>query len=442
MAWPTSLSSTRRGRTVSDPFARAHGDRLSAPDSERRVLACIMLEPSILEWAEIGADMFTDPRYRAIWAAMSRLRSLSGAIDTASVTEEMRTAGRIDCLGGKTVGSVIGSTATAANVDHHIGVLSDKLITRRIFGATERATIELGQGVEGEALADMLVSELGRIDSRDRGDSATAADATRAELLSIFADADSGQLPGVKTGIKAFDHTIGGIPFGVPTIFGARPGVGKSSLALNIADNAAKAGLGVHIFTFEDRISGWSQRLLARHSGVPLDQIRSRSSLTVKDRQSLIEAADRLKNRNNLLIEHAHGMSAERLARRMRSERRKLDTQLVIVDYLQLMPGSAQKKFERVGDNVTSLAETCGKDNVAMIVLSQLNRESAREARGPQLQDFRDSGEIEQVGKLMIALDDKGVGPDSLKLVVLKNHQGNADGEVVVRFVRRHCAIF
>lgn len=412
-------------------------ERVKDLDAEAAVLGGCFIRPEILQWLELEPDAFVDPRNRAVWEAMETLVRNRIPVDELTVGSQLRAAERDPGLAY--LAQLALRVPTIDNVVAYAAILREHLVNRRLLLIGSSIGERLDGGLSGEALiADVqrAVAEADPVRAEAGLDVGTAV-AEEAEAIEAYFAAP-GQFIGIPTGIEQIDRNTGGLPLGVPTVIGARPGEGKSTLAMNIANYASQQGLGVHLFTYEDRRTSWAQRELAYMTGVDVSRIRNRD-LSDSDRERVQLAARELRSRTNIVIEHAHGQSAQWLVRRVRGRCRELQTRLVIVDYVQLMPGTQQRKHEQVEANMNALAELAGHDNLAVLILSQLNRQiEGREGRVPELVDFRDSGSIEQVGKLIMALQQ--TGPQRLGIWVLKNHQGPR-AHVQVAYDRPSCRI-
>lgn len=417
-------------------------ERAKDLQAEQAVLGGCFLRPEVIDWIELEAEAFVDPRNRAVWEAMQCLRRDGTAIDEVTVGGFLKLVGRDP--GFPYLAELQMRVPTVDNVVSYAALLREHMVNRRLLLIGSSVASRLESGLSGEELlADVqrAVSEAEPVRTEEGIDLATAVAEEYREIESYFTS-DRKQV-GIPTGIGQLDSKTGGLPLGVPSVVGARPGEGKSTLAMNIANHASANGFGVHLFTYEDRRANWAQRELAWQSGVDVSQIRARQ-LTDNERGMLRFASTALAQRTNIIIEHAHGQSAQWVVRRVRGRRRSLDTRLVIVDYLQLMPGvRTAKRHEQIEANVNDLAELAGHDNLSVLLVSQLNRQiesRAGDDAGPQLSDFRDSGSIEQVGKLILALGQKDPSSSSLDIWVLKNHQG-PKAHFQVHYDRPHCRI-
>lgn len=414
-------------------------------DAERAVIGGCFQSPEILDWLELEAEAFVDPRCRAVWGAMLTLRRSGKAVDDVTVADLLRRAERFPAVGGEPyLLELQMRVPTTDMVVAYADILREHLINRRLLLIGAGVAGYLDGGLSGEELLARVQRDVAEAEPHrtEEGQDLSAAVADEVRAIDEYFESDVRHV-GIPTGIRQLDEKTGGLPIGVPSVLGARPGEGKSTLAMNIAVHAAAQGFGVHLFTYEDRAASWAQRDLAWQSGVDVSQIRARD-LTDIERQMLRRAARDLDQRKGVVIEHAHGQSAQWLLRRVRGRRRSLGTKLVIVDYLQLMPGDrAVKRHEQVEANVNELAELAGRDNLAVLLVSQLNRQlesRSSEERTPQLSDFRDSGSIEQVGKLVLALSQPDPKSTALDIWVLKNHQG-PKAHIQVTYDRPHCRI-
>jgi replicative DNA helicase len=314
--------------------------------------------------------------------------------------------------------------------------------SRQLYYVLRKVSEELrDEKVDAEGAIDSLLPYLkkyGDIDTETR----TLKDAVKDEITAIFdfiEAKEKGEEPliGIPTGIKTLDSIIGGLPIGVPTVIAARPGEGKSTLALNIANNVAKQNMGVHLFTYEDGERSFSQRIIALRTNNDLAQIVHRklddnSKMRIRAMKS--NALDRIR------IEKAHRYSAKQIARSFRANKKALNTKLIIIDYLQLMPGENKQSptHEQLERNMQELSAMAAQEDVAMIVLSQLKRET--QGIEPKLNDLRGSGSIEQIGKLIIALHAATPESTELKFIVLKNFQGRR-GYIFGDYNRAECSI-
>ncbi len=416
-------------------------EHLSSPSAEASLLGAAILRPDILGWLEVEARDFADMRNREVWDALMAVWERDGSVDVITLEVELHRRTTLDPIGGiKRLSELALITPTADNAEHYASEIVRKRIARDVVTAAGNALGLVRSGMDGEELLDEAQGELSRIEFGGGGKTVSAFESAKAEARRYMADVEEGVRPGIPTGILQLDERIGGLPVGVPVIVAARPSVGKSALVLNMADTAAAEGYGVHLVTYEDSDAGFSQRLLAKHSGVDVGAIRGRRA-GADSIPRVLAALDVIRHRDRLHYEHGHGMPVHKLVRRIRAERRRLGTRLVIVDYLQLIPSADGRRSQReiVAEAVTTIGALAA-EGLAVVICSQLNRDSERENRPPRMADLRDAGEIEQVGKLILALHVDPKKPDEVELHVLKNHQGPLS-QFRVAFDRAHCSM-
>lgn len=264
------------------------------------------------------------------------------------------------------------------------------------------------------------------------------------EMLGDLAKRERGEFVGSNfpSGIFSLDQLIEGFPIGVPSIVAARPSEGKSALALNIADNLASKGIGVHLFSYEDGVQSFYRRWVSKRVRIPIHELTPNQI-----NQGCIRAIGKVNKRTaeKLIIQTAHGLNIDEITKCYNATKEKLGTRVVIIDYLQLMPGvNGKQRHEQLEDNMIKIATLAAKEQISVIVLSQLNRESAKREgdNKPRLSDLRGSGSIEQIGKLIVALHSTQTQKemDMLGLYVLKNSQGRC-GDCLVSFEREFCDI-
>ena len=325
-------------------------------------------------------------------------------------------------------------------MDFYARAVSERSRRRRLVLSLSNARERLEGGNDAFDVLSGLQSDLDGLSESAELERWNADQAVVNELKQIEADYKSKTSPGISSGILALDKLTGGFPKGVPTILAARPAVGKTSLLINLAMTAAKSGKPTLFITCEDRVPALAQRILAMNSRVSVSKIRARK-LSVGESPKVFSPHCYGSGPRNLYFEHGHGITGQEFARRVRLAKRELGIELVMLDYLQLLGGEpGQSRFEKVSANAEIMAEIAGRENIALIVASQLNREAAKDSGGPALHQMRDSGVVEQVAKLVLALEDPGTNNDDLKLWVLKNHQG-ATGHMDLKFERQFCTV-
>lgn len=397
--------------------------------AEQAVLGAALNRPAVLDWLELEPEAFWDPRHQHVWRAMRALADARKPVDEITLAAELQQAGRLALVGGQLYLAELGlRMPMSENLPAYADVLRQHLASRRMLLLAASIPSRIRAGVVGEELlsdVQLGLSELEPAASDGDGEwSAAVAGEVRSTVEGVERTArGETALSTIPLGISHVDARIGGLPIGVPSVLGARPKVGKSSLALCIALAAARRGQAVHVITLEDKRSVWTQRALAQVSGIDVRRIAARQ-LSRDEITALALAGEELAKVRGLRIDHGHGLEVPRLVRMVRARRRDLGTRLVILDYLQLVPHAPRaKRDEELEAAMNAMAELAGRDDLAVLVVSQFNRSGEEEGRAPRLSDFRGSGSIEQVGKLILALH-PAAGENEVELHVLANHQG------------------
>ena len=456
---------------------------------ERSVLACILADPGCITTVstllgvrvlpaaqgKAGADsdlsgfarnakiMFRDPKHAAIYQSMLEVNSTTGnPPDLLSVEDNLRRSGRLDMIGG--VGTLLdiqSSIGSVANVESWCGILRQWAMLREMINACTSA-LQLCREPGGQDIHQLL-------DGIEQTFFSVRNDFVRSEIKSIselvddafrhFMDLlDKKIEPGIPTGFPDLDKLLGGgLKKQEMVVLAARPSIGKTALALNIARNVAMKSVpnqrrkSVAFFSLEMSAEQVAQRLLCTESKVPLSSI-SDGSFLPEETKRLAAGVDSLSDAN-LFVDPTGGLSIFELrakARKLKEADAGLD--LIIIDYLQLMRAGdvssrdgRQVEVSAISGGIKKLAKDL---NVPVLVLSQLNREVEKTPNNktvrPKLSNLRESGSIEQDADVVIFLhrdrdeaketnrEAARNGVESL-LLVEKNRNGKT-GEVKVQF--------
>lgn len=442
---------------------------LSNPDAESAVIGAILLKPSIIAWLRIDERCFFDPRYRHVWAAMVSLDESEVAIDTLTVSAQLKRAGVFDAVGGTPfLTATLARVFTADNVGHYVAILHEMRAARELALLADRINARLEAKEPAEDVLGFTLRKAAAIDVNANRMTPHLGAEVEAVYHTLQQSLEPGaKPPGILTGISKFDELTGGIPVGIPTIIAASPGGGKSTLCLEVADYASANGDGVLVCSYEDPPKGWAQRWLARKSGVDSSKIRA-ERINGEDLGPIGEAAHALRARKNLVVERCQGMTVPQLIRYIRGRRRELGLRLVIVDYIQRCPAPYPgiKKHEQISENATLLSDFASTDEVALIIASQLSRnivDRDGKKRRPTMQDLSGSKGLEESGKLILALHEeprsqKKSDPDfddddvelpfgygnqvprgtPLDILILKNHMGVGEAFINATWDKPH----
>jgi replicative DNA helicase len=375
-------------------------------DAERFVLGSILLDDSVYVQAAgtLEPDDFSLQKHRLIFRRMGELQDRGERIDRVTVANELMKFNELEaCDGLSYLVSLDDGLPHIPNLDSYIRIVKDKAVLRRIIFASQNMMNRclLGEEEPGDILAGAEETLLKLGEARVKSGLVGAGDILESYDGGINAFLDpSKRIKGVSTGFAKFDEMTGGLHGGDLCIVAARPSMGKTALALNIAQHVAlKMKQTVAIFSLEMSKESLLTRMLCATARVDSQRFRA-GYLTPDERKKLNLALHELVEAP-LYIDDSSGihlMDMHAKLRRLQSERGKIG--LVIVDYLQLMTGRG--RFENRNQEVSALSrgmKLLGKElNVPMMVLSQLSRavETRQGDHRPQLSDLRESGSIEQ----------------------------------------------
>ncbi len=409
-------------------------------DAERSVLGALLLDKDQIGQVvgSLEADEFYHDAHAAIFRAMLSLFSQGTPLDTLTLADELERQSALEAVGGlDLLTSLAAAVPTAANVAYYARIVHGHAIKRRLIQAGGQLA-ELGfdealdpqQAIEEAERTVFAVADRGRpkADFQPLGKQLVA---TWEALSHAYQQGEVRSVTGVASGFGELDAVTSGFQRSELVVLAARPGVGKTSFALNIARNAAvRRQHGVALFSLEMSRDTLVQRLLCSEAGV--DAYRLRTGQLGSDAwPKIAEAMDTL-SRAQIFIDDTPGLSVMEMRAKARRLRAASKVDLFIVDYLQLMRshGRSDSRAQEVSEISGGLKSLARELDVPVIALSQLNRESERRTdRRPQLSDLRDSGSIEQDSDIVMFLyrpgmHEEGKDPGLTELDIAKNRNG------------------
>jgi len=390
-------------------------------DAEAAILGGVYLRRGCLDLAAVAAlevEDFYSPKHQATFTAIRNLEATAKPIDPVTVDAELQRIGKSEAVGGLAFqASLALHVPSEHNVEEYARIVAGLAVRRRLISTCADVVDRLyhpdGDDLDGEAGKSYAISALEAVSvasaSSCRPISEIVIERMRA-LHRLASDREAGRaaLTGVPTGIAELDRAIGGYQPGIVTTIGARPAMGKSSMLLAALDAATAAGLGAHAFLLEDSDEAQADRAIARDSRVPAQSIR-RFELTRSDLAEISASVQRLRTRNQWHVEERAPRDVHALIRAVRREKRRLGTRLVVVDYVQLVAGSASRKYRaadrhlELDEVMTAMMRAAKEDGIAYVVASQLNRAlESRADKRPTLGDLRESGSIEERSKCVL----------------------------------------
>jgi replicative DNA helicase len=417
---------------------------------EEAVLFAAMADPDSIDAVGLEDRHFAEPRCRSAWSAISRLRDRDVPLDPVTVAQEATSDPVAQQAMQRWLMAMLVEYPISwkANPEHYAAILRE---TRRRNDAVEALrTAQEAIAKDPDALdaaLDKLGQRLSEADQQQGNRVLTMPDLIRerwAEYEAAVIARNEGRqlISGVPTGLPWLDRKLGGYPRGIVTLLAARAGMGKSAAALLGCEAAHEAGMGVHVVSLEDQRRNYTDRNVTRLSGISTDKLRS-GDLRAGDLGKLKAAAMKLRLRSRWIVEDTAGITAEDVVRSVRRHRKRNQTALVVVDYLQHLRRPRRKQdHEEYAQIMQVFSDAAKQDDVAYLVLSQMTRaHTMRKDRFPQLTDLRGGAELEDKCKAAVFLyrpykdvtgDDLGDGeavnakadPTELHVIIAKNNNG------------------
>lgn len=404
-------------------------------EAELSVLGAILIHNDAFDrtHALLKPSHFYREAHRRLFKSMIELQAKNVPIEFVTLKNELDRTGELDEVGGPAyISALVDGLPHAVNVQYYAAIVREKWLLREMINAGNKLVAGAYEAVEP---ADLLLREADRtmlglqLQLEDRGmlTMASRSGDLMADLEQLVAN--KGQLLGIDTGFKSINEQTMGWQDADLIIIAARPSIGKTAFVLNSGLAAAKLGMHVGIFSLEMRRRQLERRMLSFLSGVPLSKIQS-GYLAEADYKGISAALCALDNLP-LYISDRSGQTIGDIrtaCRRLRSEH-GLD--LVIIDYLQLMPGSLERRGatrnEELGDISSRLKWLADELAVPVIALSQLKRLGHSR---PSLEDLRDSGNLEQDADLVCFLHRKNHKESGVTNFILEKQRNGPTGTV------------
>jgi len=425
-------------------------------EAEKGVLGSILLDPvgSIDKCLakRLGADSFYDRRHQALFEHMVDMSQANMPMDAITIAEWLKDKDAIEKVGGYDyLVQLQDSTLVPAHVEFYCDIVQDKKLYRRLI---EHSSETIDLAYKGEQEAALIVSEaessLFELGSHGADQIPDWKDTVRDVFTELEKDPNDVDV-GVSTGYQGLNDVLRGMARTDMIVLAARPAMGKTSLAMNIAENAALGKLAknpvpVGIFSLEMSREQLASRMLFSNARVSSRAVRNR--MTQQDHMQLANAVDRLQ-KAEIYIDDTPGLEAVELRSRARRMKSRYGIELVVIDYLQLMNFSKFAKDGRQRETmaISGAIKAMAKElNIPVMVLSQLSR--ATEGRGdniPKLSDLRDSGAIEQDADVVMLLyrpsyykhgDDRN--DDNLAIVDVAKFRHGSTGDVKMQFIKEY----
>jgi len=372
-------------------------------EAERSVLGAILIENHALNAAieKLKPEDFFSDAHRRIFSYMIQLGEAQQAIDLVTLSDQLRRKGELEAAGGAAyLAQLVDGVPRVSNLEHYARIIKEKSLLRSLIYATESIKqTALDAEEDADALLDRAESSIFQIaEDRIRTGLVSMKDVVQDNMERLERVITEGKrITGLATHYAQLDSQTSGLQPSELIILAARPSVGKTALALNIAENVAKhEQMAVAIFSLEMSKESLLMRLLASMARVDAHRFRT-GHLRKEDWHEMTQALAQL-SASPLWIDDSGSATVTEIGAKARRLKRDRGLSLVIVDYLQLI--AARGRFSNRNEEVSSITrglKALAKElQVPVLVLSQLTRAPEREERSPQLADLRESGAIEQ----------------------------------------------
>lgn len=420
-------------------------------EAEKSVLGAMLIDEDAIGSAiEILDEIwFYDDANRKIYKAVVDLYQSRKNVDLITLSNQLKSDGILDQIGGATyLSGIIDLVPTSANVEHYAQIVKEKGVLRRLI---KNATSIIAASFESKGNVEEAVDNAERLifevaDLKQNQKSSHIKDLVKEGIENLDRLYQRKEhITGIATGFTKFDNMTSGLQNSDLIIVAGRPSMGKSALAVSIAERVGiEQKKGVAIFSLEMSKEQLVQRMLCSQARVDAHKVRS-GFLSPSDWPKLTAAAGRL-SEANIFIDDTPAISALELRAKARRLKANNGIDLIILDYLQLMRGSSksdsrQQEISEISRSIKALAREL---KIPIIALSQLSRAvESRQDHRPQLSDLRESGAIEQDADIVILLmreeyyspteENKGMAD-----VIIAKQRNGPVGTIKLAFVKEY----
>lgn len=425
-------------------------------EAEQAVLGAILIEHEALIQASgrLRSEDFYSPAHKLIFSAMLELNEAAQPIDLVTLTEILRSKEQLDEAGSVSYLLRLGEAVpTAANVDYYAQIVEEKALLRRLI---RTATEIVSNGYQaGEDISVLLNEAEQKILEVANRRTVSGFVAIKDVLMSVFERVEHlhmnrKEITGIPSGFIDLDAMTSGFQRNDLIIVAARPSVGKTAFALNIAQNVGvQTGETVAIFSLEMNAAQLVQRMLCAESNIEADKLRT-GSLEGEDWEKLTMAISSLSDAS-VYIDDSHGITVADIRAKCRRLKKERGLGLIVIDYLQLIQGSGrggENRQQEVSEISRTLKQIARELDVPVIALSQLSRGvEQRQDKRPMMSDLRESGSIEQDADIVAFLyrddyyDKESEQKNIIEIIIAKQRNGPV-GVVKLLFMRHFNKFF
>lgn len=429
-------------------------------EAEQAVLGSILLHPDALVSAMefIESEDFYRRSHQLIFQTMMELNNRNEAIDVVTVSNLLNGKNQLEDVGGMPyMAEISGVVPTAANIEHYSKIVEEKSLLRRLIRtATEIAADGYEESDGVPALLDKAERTILEVSEKRNRSGFTPIsqilNQTIEQIDQLYQNNE--EITGLSTGYKMLDQMTAGLQKDELIILAARPGVGKTAFALNVAQNiGTKTDETVAIFSLEMGAEQLVNRMLCAEGSIHASNLRT-GNLSEEEWQKLIIAMGSL-SKANIYIDDTPGIrTAEIRAKCRRLKQEKGSIGLIVIDYLQLIEGTGKENRQQEVSEISRQLKKLAKElSTPVIALSQLSRGvEQRQDKRPMLSDLRESGSLEQDADIVAFLyredyykregeeevEEEDMGEDNVVEVIIEKNRSGARGAVKLLFVKEY----
>ena len=418
-------------------------------EAEQAVLGCNLIDNDIAVdvMAKLKTEDFYTSAHQTIFDAMLNIYKKNSPIDFVTITDELEKQGSMDAVGGiDYIATLTNIVPSAANYNHYVEIVKRDSLLRKLIKASEEVIKEAYDGEDKENTLNFAEKKIFDISQSEDSSSLVQISVPVATVIDKLDEIakNKGEISGIPTGFKSFDKLTNGLHEGELIIIAARPGVGKTSFAMNIINHAAvECGKVAAVFSLEMPKEQLAQRSMFSISGV--DMAKGLKGTLNKDEYKAIWAAGKKLSDAKLFVDDTSSVTPIEIISKCRRLKREHGLDIIMIDYLQLMNGMGKYKDSRqleISELTRNLKIAAKELGVPILLLSQLSRASeGRKDHRPILSDLRESGSIEQDADIVLFLhnpekynDIVVEEPGVVELIVAK-HRNGATADIKLRWI-------
>jgi replicative DNA helicase len=430
-------------------------------EAEKAVLSCL-LQDTAGTYDLIYSQLYTEdcfylPSHRLIYTTIRDMTSemVSDLIDLVTVTDRLSRNGKLEHAGGDTyLNEILYTAPTTANIETYIDCVRDSFILRQMIATF---TDLVGKCYEGQddvgVIIDAIEEQVRKVSELKTETNAVAVKDLIKDAIRYLDDLSNQKLEtvGIPTGFTDLDRLLGGLRAGEMIVVAARPSIGKTTLAVNIAQYVAtNHDIGVGVFSLEMGTNQVVLRMLCSEANINLKDVRDGKLTNAQWGNDIMQAGNRLR-KAPLYIDDTPQLTSIELRQKARRMKQDYDIGLVIIDYLQLMRATGgnsnttrEQEVSRLSSDIKALAKEL---NIPVMVLAQMNRQ-AEQGGKPKLSQLRESGAIEQDADVVALLHrdretEAGLSREEINAgieseLIIAKHRNGETGVVKLNFLMKY----